>query len=83
MNLFKLFVHSFAIIAVFKTSVIKRSALFLIFYLILIYDQLSIFSLLPVLGIFIFLFFIFKVSKRENIDEFKNSLENIENIETL
>ena len=83
MNLFKLLIHSFAIIAVFKTSVIIRSILFLIFYSILIYNQLSILTLFPVLVIFIFLFFIFKISKRENFDELKKSLENIKNIETL
>ncbi|SVC01048.1 uncharacterized protein METZ01_LOCUS253902, partial [marine metagenome] len=42
MNFFKLLVHSFSIIAVFRGSVIIRSVLFLTFYLFFIYSNLSI-----------------------------------------
>ena len=83
MNLFKLLIHSFSIIAVFKKSVIIRSVLFLFFYLFLIFGNFSIITLFPVLIILIFLFFILKVSSRENIKELNDSLNNIDNIEVL
>ena len=83
MNLFKLLIHSFSIIAVFKKFVIIRSVLFLFFYLFLILGNFSIITLFPVLIILIFLFFILKVSSRENIKELNDSLNNIDNIEVL
>ena len=83
MSFFKLLVHSFSIIAVFKGSVIVRSVLFLIFYLFFVSSNLSIVTLFPVFIIFIFLFLIFKISSRENIEALNNSLENIDNIDVL
>ena len=83
MNFFKLLVHSFSIIAVFKGSVIVRSVLFLIFYLFFVSSNLSIVTLFPVFIIFVFLFLIVKVSSRENIEALNNSLENIDNIDVL
>jgi len=83
MNFFNLLVHSFSIIAVFKTSVIVRSVLFLVFYLFLISSNISFITLFPALSILIFLFLILKVSSRENIEEFNNSLENISNIDFI
>ena len=83
MNFFKLLVHSFSIIAVFKGSVIARSVLFLIFYLFFVFSNLSIVTLFPVFIIIIFLFLIFKVSSRENIEALNNSLESIDNIDVL
>ena len=83
MSFFKLFVHSFSIIAVFKESVIVRSILFLIFYLFFVSSNLSIVTLFPVFIIFVFLFLIFKISSRENIEALNNSLENIDNIDVL
>jgi hypothetical protein len=38
---------------------------------------------MPVAIIMIFLFFVYKISLRENINELNSSLENISNIETL
>ena len=83
MNFFKLLVHSFSIIAVFKGSVIVRSVLFLIFYLFFVSSNLSIVTLFPIFIILIFLFLILKVSSRENIEALNNSLENIDNIDVL
>ena len=83
MNFFKLLVHSFSIIAVFKGSVIVRSVLFIIFYLFFIYSNLSIITLFPALVVLIFLLLILKVSSRENIEELNNSLENISSIDVL
>ena len=83
MNFFKLLVHSFSIIAVFKGSVVIRSVLFLIFYLFFIYSNLSIITLFPALAVLIFLLSILKISSRENIEELNNSLENIDSIDVL
>ena len=83
MNFFKLLIHSFSIIAVFKRSAMVRSVLFFIFYLFFVFSNLSIFTLFPVFIIFIFLFLIFTVSSRENIEALKNSLESINNIDVL
>jgi len=83
MNFFKLLLHSFSIIAVFKKSVIIRSVLFLFIYLFLIFGNFSIITLFPILIILIFLFLILKVSSRENINELNDSLNNIDNIEVL
>jgi len=83
MNLFKLFVHSFSIIAVFKNAVIIRSFLFITFYTFFIYGNLSFITLFPTLAVFIFLFIILKVSSRENIEELNSSLLNIGSIDIL
>ena len=83
MNFFKLLVHSFSIIAVFKGSVVIRSVLFLIFYLFFIYSNLSIITLFPALAVLIFLLSILKISFRENIEELNSSLENIDSIDVL
>ena len=83
MNFFKLLVHSFSIIAVFKGSVIVRSVLFLTFYLFFVFSNLSIVTLFPIFIILIFLFLILKVSSRENIEALNNSLKNIDTIDVL
>jgi hypothetical protein len=83
MNFFNLLVHSFSIIAVFKTSVIIRSILFLFIYLFFVFNNLSFITLFPVFSILIFLLLIFKVSSRENIKELNNSLENISSTDVL
>ena len=83
MSFFNLLIHSFSIIAVFKGSVIVRSVLFLIFYLFFVFSNLSVITFFPVLAILLFLFLIIKTSSRENIEQLNNSLENIDNIQTL
>lgn len=83
MNFTNLLIHSFSIMAVFKKSIVVRSFLFLVFYLFFVSNNLSIITLFPCLIIVIFLFFIFKISSRENIEELKNSLENIDSIDIL
>ena len=83
MNLFKLFIHSFSIIAVFKSTVISRSFLFIIFYIYLIYNNLTFITLFPALAVFVFLFIILKVSSRENIEELNSCLQNIRSIDIL
>ena len=83
MSLINLLIHSFSIIAVFKGSVMIRSILFLIFYLFLVYSNLSVVTLFPVLAVLVFLFLILKISSRENIEELNGSLENIGSVDVL
>jgi len=83
MSFFKLLVHSFSIIAVFKSSVTFRSVLFLILYLFFVSSNFSIITLFPALATLIFLLLILKVSSRENIEELNNSLETIDSIDVL
>ena len=80
MNLIK---HSLSIIAVFKISVIVRSILFLLVYLFLMSENISIITLIPVPLIIIMIVLVFSISTRESITEFKDSLTNIGTIESL
>ena len=83
MSFFKLLIHSFSIIAVFKKTTFLRSFIFLSVYLLLIFQSLSFITLLPVFLIIILLFAIIWVSNRENLDQFKKSLDNISSIDNF
>ena len=83
MSVLNLLVHSLSIIAVFKVAVMVRSILFLFVYLFFVSNNLSVVTLFPVLIVLIFLFLVFKISSRENIEELNNSLENIKTIDVL
>ena len=83
MSFYNLLKHSFSIIAVFRGSVIVRSAIFMISYLFFVYHNLSIITLFPILIVLIFLFLVLKISSRENIEELNNSLKNIDTIDVL
>ena len=80
MNLIK---HSLSIIAVFKINVIVRSILFLLVYLFLMSENISIITLIPVPLVIIMIVLVFSISTRENMEEFNNSLTNINHIESL
>ena len=83
MSFVKLLKHSLSIIAVFKTTLLIRSVLFLITYLFLIIDNISIVTLIPVIGVIIMMLSVIVLSKRENMKEFNSSLENIESIDRI
>ena len=83
MSFINLIKHSLSIIAVFKKTLLIRSILFLIAYLFLITSNISIVTLIPVIGIIIMMLSVIILSKRENMTEYNNSLENISNIETI
>ena len=83
MSFFKLLIHSFSIIAVFKRTTFLRSFIFLSVYLLLIFQSLSFITLLPVFLIIILLFAVVWVSNRENLDQFKKSLNNISSIDNF
>ena len=75
--------HSLSIIAVFKTGVIFRSIAFYAIYLIIIAEYISVITAIPLAIIIIFGLVILKISGRENMTEFNNSLSYIEDIENL
>ena len=83
MSFFKLLIHSFSIIAVFKKTAFLRSFIFLSVYLLLIFQSLSFITLLPVFLIIILLFAVVWVSNRENLDQFNKSLDNILSIDNF
>ena len=83
MSFYNLIILSFSIISVFKYNVLIRSILFLIIYFFLIYPKLSFITFLPFIFITIFTSLIFILSKRENLDEYNNCLENVGNIEVV
>ena len=77
MSFINLLKHSLSIVAVFKTTLIIRSILFLITYLFLMSGKISIITIIPVIGVIIMMLSVFILSKRENIKEYNHSLENI------
>jgi polyisoprenyl-phosphate glycosyltransferase len=83
MSFINLLKHSLSIIAVFKTTLLIRSILFLIAYLFLIIGKISVITLIPVIGVIIMMFLVIILSRRENISEFNKSLENISNIDNI
>ena len=83
MNLAGLVFHSLSIISVFRNLVIIRSTIFLLIYLFLIFNNISILTLLPILFLILFVFYISKLSMRANMKEFDKCLENIGSIDVL
>jgi len=83
MSFFNLLKHSLSIISVFRKTVLIRSALFIIFYILLIKSNASIITSLPLVLLMIMIYSISSLALRENIDEFNNSLKNINDIEKI
>ena len=80
MSFFNLLKHSLSIISVFRKTVLIRSALFIIFYILLIKSYASVITSLPLVLLLIMIYSISSLALRENIDEFNNSLTNIHEI---
>jgi len=83
MNFFALVFHSLAIISVFRKEVIIRSFIFFLVYLFLIFNNISVFTLIPILLLLLFVFFILKISMRANMRDFEKSLDNIDSVDVL
>ena len=83
MSFIKLLKHSLSIIAVFKKTLLIRSILFLIVYLFLMIGKISIITIIPVVGVVIMMLSVLALSKRENISEYNNSLNNIDSIDKI
>ena len=82
MSLFKLLVHSFSIIAVFKYQVFLRStfAIIILAYLNIYLGNISIFFQILIL---LFNLLIFIISLREKKDDLINSHNNLDNIKEI
>ena len=83
MSFINLLKHSLSIIAVFKTTLLIRSILFLIAYLFLVIGKISVITLIPVIGVVVMMISVVILSNRENMSEFNSSLDNIREIEKL
>ena len=78
-----LVIHSLSIIAVFRINVLVRSILFLVLYMLLINQNISVIMLIPVALVILLLVSVFSISNRENLNEINNSLSNISNIDNI
>ncbi len=83
MSFFKLLKHSLSIISVFRKTVLIRSALFIVFYILLIKSNASIITSMPLVLLLIMIYSISSLALRENIEEFNNSLTNILDIDKI
>jgi len=83
MSFKNLMIHSLAIVAVFKISVLIRSILFFFVYLFLIYEKISAITLIPLLLLIVFNLLVFLISKRENLENYRNSNQNIFDVKVI
>ena len=83
MSFFNLLKHSLSIISVFRKTVLIRSALFIVFYILLIKSNASIITSIPLLLLLAMIYSISTLALRENMDEFNKSLENVNDIEKI
>jgi len=83
MSFINLIKHSLAIISVFRKTFLIRSALFIVVYIWIIKSNASIITSLPLLLLLIAVYFVSNLALRENMNEFKNSLSQIKNIDQI
>ena len=83
MSFFNLLKHSLSIISVFRKTVLVRSALFIVFYILLIKSNASIITSIPLVLLLVMIYSISTLSLRENMDEIDKSLENIFDIDKI
>ena len=83
MSFFNLLKHSLSIISVFRKTVLIRSALFIVFYILLIKSNASIITSLPLVLLLIMIYSISSLALRENLEEFDKSLDNINTIDII
>ena len=82
MSLYGLIIHSFSIIAVFKSQVLTRSIL-IILVLMFLKTKLGIISIFFQSVVSLFCIMIYLVSLREKKDELISSQENLKNIQNI
>ncbi len=83
MSFFNLLKRSLSIISVFRKTFLIRSALFIVFYILLIKSNASVITSLPLVFLLAVIYSISSLALRENIDELNNSLSNINNIDKV
>ena len=83
MSFFNLLKHSLSIISVFRKTVLIRSALFIIIYILIIKSNASVITAIPLMLLLIMIYSISSLALRENMDEFDKALSNINDIEKV
>ena len=83
MSFFNLLKHSLSIISVFRKTVLIRSALFIVFYILLIKSNASVITSLPLVLLLVMIYSISNLALRENMSEFDASQSNIHDIEKI
>ncbi len=83
MSFLNLLKHSLSIISVFRKTVLIRSALFIVFYILLMQSNASIITSVPLVLLLIMIYSISNLALRENLDEFDKCLLNINDIEKI
>ena len=83
MSFYNLLKHSLSIISVFRKTFLIRSAAFIILYILFIKNNASIITSIPLVFLFIAVYSISNLALRENMDQYKNSLNQIDDVEIL
>ena len=83
MSFINLIKHSLSIISVFRKTFLIRSALFIIIYILMIKSNASIITGLPLIFLLIAVYSVSNLALRENMQEFKNCLSQINDIENI
>ena len=83
MSFYNLLKHSLSIISVFRKTFLIRSAVFIILYILFIKSNASIITSIPLVFLFMAVYSISNLALRENMDEYKNSLNQINDVEIL
>ena len=83
MSFKNLLIHSLSIVGVFKIHVLIRSILFLLVYMFLIHQKITLITLIPIILVVVLVTLVFAISKRENLEELNNSLSNINSIDKI
>ena len=78
MSFSNLLKHSLSIISVFRSTVLIRSALFIVFYILFIKNNASLITATPLILLLVMIYSISNLALRENMEEFDNSFKNIE-----
>ena len=83
MSFFNLLKHSLSIISVFRKTFLVRAALFIILYILFIKSNASIVTAIPIIFLLIAVYLVSNLALRENIEEYKNSLNQIDSIDNI
>ena len=83
MNFMNLIKHSLSIMSVFRKTFLIRSALFIVIYILLIKSNASIITSVPLILLLIAVYLVSNLALRENMEEFKNSLSQIKDIDQI
>ena len=83
MSFINLIKHSLTIISVFRKTFLIRSAFFIIIYILMIKSNASIITAIPLIFLLIAVYSVSNLALRENMEEFKNCLGQINDIENI